>query len=113
MLRKRCGYHTQDMLAQALRTQYGFKTDRPMISKWETGYQIPEMHTLKCLSELFGVSMDYLSGKEEKPAVGFDSRLSEKKRAAIEKIKTLDDSQVEALNQIIDSIFQMRGKQKD
>lgn len=62
--RRRAGYPTQDALATALRTHYGFKTDRPMVSKWESGYQVPEMYTIKCIAELCNVSTDYLCGKE-------------------------------------------------
>ena len=65
--RKAAGYPTQGALATALRTQYGLKTDRPMVSKWESGRQVPEMYTIKCISDLCGVSTDYLCGKEERP----------------------------------------------
>lgn len=65
--RKAAGYTTQGALATALRTHYGLKTDRPMVSKWESGRQVPEMYTIKCISELCSVSTDYLCGKEERP----------------------------------------------
>lgn len=62
-LRKQAGY-TQEDLAQLLRSKYGLGTDRVMISKWETGFQEPHMHTLKCIANLFGVTVDYLNGDE-------------------------------------------------
>lgn len=74
--RKAAGYPTQGALATALRTHYGLKTDRPMVSKWESGRQVPEMYTIKCISELCSVSTDYLCGKEEKPASISGSELS-------------------------------------
>lgn len=75
--RKRAGYPTQESLALALRTHYGFKTDRPMVSKWESGYQTPEMYTIKCIAELCGVSTDYLCGKEKEPLTVSDEGLDE------------------------------------
>lgn len=55
---------TQGELASKLRERYGLKTDRVMVSKWETGFQTPEIYTILCMAELFGVSIDYLNGKE-------------------------------------------------
>lgn len=73
---------TQEELAQKLRDVYDTKTDRVMISKWEIGFQEPETFSIKCLSELFKVSMDYLIGKtdNEKPATENSNGLSEKDR---------------------------------
>ena len=63
-LRKERGYKTQEELAAALRNNYNLKTDRAMVGKWEIGYQAPEMYTIKCLADLLGTTMDYLSGDE-------------------------------------------------
>ena len=70
VLRKESGY-TQLDLAEKVRVS------RQAISKWETGRALPSMENLKYLSELFGVSVDYLLNddmteepkpKEQKPA---------------------------------------------
>lgn len=58
--RKENGY-TQEELARILRNKYGLGTDRAMISKWETGFQEPQIHTVTCLADLFGVSIDFLN----------------------------------------------------
>lgn len=58
--RKENGY-TQEELAKILREKYGLGTDRAMISKWETGFQEPQIHTVTCLADLFGVSIDFLN----------------------------------------------------
>lgn len=58
--RKENGY-TQEELAKTLREKYGLGTDRAMISKWETGFQEPQIHTVTCLADLFGVSIDFLN----------------------------------------------------
>ena len=62
-LRKENGM-TQTELSQKLNKEFGLKTDRVMISKWETGFQTPVVSTLVCLSKLFGVSMDMLNGTQ-------------------------------------------------
>ena len=51
---------TQAQLTDILRNKYNLKTDRVMISKWETGLQTPHMETLKSVAEALGVSADYL-----------------------------------------------------
>ncbi len=70
VLRKESGY-TQLDLAEKVRVS------RQAISKWETGRALPSMEKLKYLSELFGVSVDYLLNddmteeakpKEQEPA---------------------------------------------
>ena len=70
VLRKESGY-TQLDLAEKVRVS------RQAISKWETGRALPSMENLKYLSELFGVSVDYLLNddmteepkpKEQEPA---------------------------------------------
>ncbi len=55
---------TQSDMARLLREKYSLKTDRVMISKWETGFQTPEIYTITCIADLFGVTIDYLNGKE-------------------------------------------------
>lgn len=54
----------QEELSMALNERFGLKTDRVMISKWETGFQTPVINTIKCLAMFFGVSIDYLNGNE-------------------------------------------------
>ena len=56
-LRKGLGL-TQEQLAKKLRDEFGLKTDRATIGKWEIGYQVPEMYASACLSKLFGISLD-------------------------------------------------------
>ena len=68
MLRTENGW-SQAKLSQMLNEQYGLKTDRVMISKWETGFQTPVIYTISCLAKLFNVSIDYLNGNNEKTFV--------------------------------------------
>ncbi len=72
--RKQNGY-TQEELAKLLREKYGLGTDRAMISKWETGFQEPQIHTVTCLADLFGVSIDFLNNdiKLKSPEITTDT----------------------------------------
>lgn len=54
----------QTQLSEALNAKFGLKTDRVMISKWETGFQTPVMNTVVMLAKFFNVSIDYLNGDE-------------------------------------------------
>lgn len=54
----------QTQLSDALNDKFGLKTDRVMISKWETGFQTPVMNTVAILAKFFNVSIDYLNGDE-------------------------------------------------
>ncbi len=63
-LRKQAGLN-QIELAAALNREYGFKVDRVMVSKWETGFQTPVIGTVKCIAEFFNVSLDYLMGEND------------------------------------------------
>ena len=54
----------QTQLSEALNEKFGLKTDRVMISKWETGFQTPVMNTVVMLAKFFNVSIDYLNGEE-------------------------------------------------
>lgn len=49
---------TQEELAQRL------NISRSQITKWENGDQIPDLVSLEKLSTLYGVSIDYLIGKQ-------------------------------------------------
>lgn len=51
---------TQSALMNILRNDYNLKTDRVMISKWETGFQTPQADTLKILAKALDVSVDFL-----------------------------------------------------
>ncbi len=51
---------TQSALMDILRNEYNLKTDRVMISKWETGFQTPHTDTIKILAKVLDVSADFL-----------------------------------------------------
>lgn len=57
---------SQEELALELNKKHNLKIDRTMISKWETGFQMPVMNTVAILAKFFNVSIDYLNGDENK-----------------------------------------------
>lgn len=63
-LRKK-NFMNQEDLAKLLRNNYGLKTERAMISKWENGFQNPGIDTLVAISKAFGVSLDYIVGGDD------------------------------------------------
>lgn len=66
---------------------------------------------IKLIANALGISAAYVMGWEtEKPTTVFDDGLSDVKRSVIEKIKVMDDSLVESLDRIADSILAARGK---
>ncbi len=50
----------QAHLASVLQSFYGMKTDRVAISKWEIGYQLPNIQAVRAIADYFGVTADYL-----------------------------------------------------
>jgi len=63
-LRVSAGMKQQELI-NALRDRYSIDTSRITISRWENGKQIPETYNLRCIAELFGVSLDYLFGRSD------------------------------------------------
>lgn len=79
-LRRREGM-SQEQLADRL------GVTRQSVSKWESGTAMPELVKLIALSELFGVSVDYLvkDYKEEAEPTAVDSQLSAQQAARLER----------------------------
>lgn len=76
---------TQSDLMNILRNKYDMKTDRVMISKWETGFQTPHIDTLKILAEVLEVSADFLlTGVEN-----IQAEASEESTIPVKKIRML------------------------
>lgn len=98
--------YTQKYIADVL------KVTPQTISTWETGKNKIDIDTLEKLCSIYGISIiDALSFLElEKPTITADSELSEIKRAIVDKVKTMDDTQVAALNSLVDSILALQNK---
>ena len=84
-LRKEKGL-TQSQLADALGV-----TDKA-VSKWEVGEANPDISLLAKISEIFGVTIDYLlTGKVEEPAISLDDMDAEKRALYLAKKDDLDN----------------------
>ncbi|MCG7318040.1 helix-turn-helix domain-containing protein [Brevibacillus laterosporus] len=59
---------SQEDLAEKLNTRFGSSINKGMISKWENGLGDPRLETVRHLSILFNVSLDYLLGLEKEEA---------------------------------------------
>ena len=77
--RKACGI-TQLSLAEKL--NYSDKA----VSKWERGESVPDVCTLLRLAEYFGVSVDYLLGKDEQPVEKNETGCCEKNTKKLETV---------------------------
>lgn len=102
-LRVKNGYKTQQDLAAVL------FVNQTAVSQWERGVTIPSPPILLKLSELYGVSTDYLLGRtdEKSPAPG-EAQNGEKKnvvrtigRDGSYEERYLTDEQLEALKAVI------------
>ena len=87
------------------------------INRYELGQRAPKIDVAVSIAESLSINPLWLQGYDvsidnEKPITNSDE-LSENKKIVIEKIKTLDESQAEAVNKILDSILAMREKGKD
>lgn len=76
---------TQLDLMNILRNKFDLKTDRVMISKWETGFQTPHIDTLKILAEVLEVSADFLLTGVENITSEFSSESS----ISVKKVRML------------------------
>lgn len=109
-LRTSCGYSMDDLVDQ-YNKRFNGKMNKSTLSRYENGLQEPMIYVAKNLAELFDVSVDFLTrDSEEKPTTVSDDGLSDVKRSVIEKIKVMDDSLVESLDRIADSILAARDK---
>lgn len=72
MIRKEAGMSLQE-IAERLNRDYGANTNKGMISKYENGIHEPSAGTVYCLSNILGVSPDYLMCRSELKCGGTQS----------------------------------------
>ena len=89
------------------------KISAPTISQWEAGIIHPLQSNLIKLADLYGVSTDYLLGKEDKkkePSGQQAERLNPKAQALIERIESLSPREVQTLEKLIDFVIGLRDQ---
>lgn len=80
-LRKKCGWSQEELASQ-------LGISRQSVSKWESGASIPDMDKIITLSNLFGVSTDYLLRDElgeEIPSASLSYDMPEGRRVTVEE----------------------------
>lgn len=82
------------------------------VSQWRKQKTKPAMTTISRIADYLNVSVGYLLGTEqnEKSPASEDAELSLAKIQLIEKIKKMDDSLIEILNNLADEVLSAQGK---
>ena len=89
------------------------KVAPPTISQWESEKKTPMQQNLIKLADLYGVTTDYLLGKEDKkkePSGQQAERLNPKAQALIERIESLSPREVQTLEKLIDFVIGLRDQ---
>ena len=73
-------------------------------TKWKSG-SVPSGKSLQRIADYFGVSVDYLLGKEEKPTV-IDDGLSEGQRKLIEFARSVPEDKIDLILKVMQSIVE-------
>ena len=76
---------------------------------YETGRRQPDPEMLLKMANLFGVSTDYLLGRDETPTLNIPKTLTDTQIAFAEGLKDLDD---EELQQIADFVDFLKNRKK-
>lgn len=107
------GYKTQSQVADRL------SVIRQTISHWENGTRTPDAESLSKLADLFGVTTDYLLGKEskivtQKHLTNVNNRIKEDLGEDVEvmfrDITSFDEAEKEELKNFIDFIKSKKKK---
>ncbi len=107
------GYKTQSQVADRL------SVIRQTISHWENGTRTPDAESLSKLADLFGVTTDYLLGKESKVVtqehlLNVNSRIKEEfgenVKVMFHDINSFDDDEMEQLKFAIEMIKNSKRK---
>lgn len=89
-----------ESLAKELNAKYDLKISKGTISRWESGKSVPSYANLKCISDYYNVSTDYLLGFDDENgnSINIDSDNS----SCLNKIKNKKkDKQVAAISNIL------------
>lgn len=97
---------TLEQVAEALDSKNQY------ISNYELGKRRPDYDMLIKFADFYGVTVDYLLGREPKvkPTLDAEDGLDDEKRAFVGKLKSMDSDTVEALNKLADTIIAKREK---
>lgn len=84
------------------------KVAAPTVSQWESGLKNPTQKNLVKLADLYGVTTDYLLGKDIKKEPATNGKLSPKTQELIDKLSQMDQDQLQALEKAVDLVLSLR-----
>lgn len=89
--------------------------NKSTMSQYFSGLYEPSQVKIELIARALNVNEAWIMGydvpmEREQPIAASGDGLSELKRSVIEKIKTMDDVQIDALNRLVDSILDLREK---
>ena len=71
-------------------------------NKYELGQVKPDIDILIKIADYYGVSLDYLCGRQYNSSIGF---VPDERKEAIKKIISLEDRQFEKVNSYVDGLL--------
>lgn len=102
MLRKQKGV-TQQQLADIL------CVDKTSISKWENGFNYPNQNIQMMIADYFGVSVDYLLGRDAPTPAPTDNTITEERLRALgidtDKLENLSDEQLSVIRTTLSALL--------
>ncbi len=102
MLRKQKGV-TQQRLADIL------CVDKTSISKWENGFNYPNQNIQMMIADYFGVSVDYLLGRDAPTPAPADNTITEERLRALgidtDKLENLTDEQLSVIRTTLTALL--------
>lgn len=102
MLRKQKGV-TQQRLADIL------CVDKTSISKWENGFNYPNQNIQMMIADYFGVSVDYLLGRDAPTPAPTDNTITEERLRALgidtDKLENLTDEQLSVIRTTLSALL--------
>lgn len=79
-----------------------------LLSYWKNGEKLPGAENLEKLADYFGVSVDYLLGKE-KPAIQEDNGLTDAERELIDLFDRVPEDKQELVLQQVEAALRLAG----
>lgn len=102
MLRKQKGV-TQQRLADIL------CVDKTSISKWENGFNYPNQNIQMMIADYFGVSVDYLLGRDAPTPAPTDNTITEERLRVLgidtDKLENLTDEQLSVIRTTLSALL--------
>ena len=87
--------HKNSLTQKQLSVQLG--VSQQVVSRWERGDLMPSLDAIAKMSEFFGVTMDYISGRSNSP--NFMYNLSENEAKLVDHFRAIDDSKKQLLTE--------------